>query len=204
MVRIGRSEGSAVYPPVTFEIETPYRMENWRPLVQWLLAIPHFVVLYALALIGFVFLVIAWFTTTFTGRLSPATAGWLAMVYRYQFRVTTYAGFMHDQYPDFDFTRTVEEPGGTPVTVAFAPEYEGRDRLTCGLRLLWLIPIAVFSAVIFFVAQILWFVAFFAVLFTGRWPEGLWDFVVKALRLNLRANTYGALLTDQYPPFALE
>ena len=193
-----------MYPPATFEIETPDRIENWRPLVQWLLAIPHFIVLYALGIVGFFFWVIAWFTTVFTGRLSAETAGWLAMIYRYQFRVTTYAGFMHDRDPDFDFRRLIEEPGGTPVTVSFVPQYEDRNRLTCALRIFWLIPIAIFSAIVFFVAQILWFIAFFAVLFTGRWPEGLWDFVVKALRLNLRANAYGALLTDQYPPFALE
>lgn len=193
-----------MYPPVTFEIEAPERIENWRPLVQWLLAIPHVIVLYALSIVGFFALVVAWFTTVFTGRLSPEVAGWLAMIYRYQIRVTTYAGFMHEEYPPFDFSRTLDEPGGMPVSVAFAPEYDDRNKLTCALRLFWLIPIAIFAAVIFFVAQILWFVAFFAVLFTGRWPEGLWDFVVKALRLSLRANAYGSLLTDQYPPFALE
>ena len=90
------------------------------------------------------------------------------------------------------------------MTVAFQPDYEDRNRLTCGLRIIWLIPIAIFSAIIFFVAQVLWFIAFFSALFTGKWPEGIWDFVIKALRLNLRAKAYGALLTDPYTPFALE
>ena len=193
-----------MYPPVTFEVSTPDRIANWRPLVQWLLAIPHFIVLYVLGIVGFVFWVIAWFTIVFTGRLSQNTAEWLAMVYRYQFRASAYAGFLHEEYPPFDFTRTLDDPGGQPVTVSFEVEFEDRNRLTSALRIIWLIPIAIFAAIIFFVAQIVWFIAFFAVLFTGRWPEGMLDFVTRALRLNLRANAYGALLTDQYPPFAVE
>ncbi|NND01799.1 MAG: DUF4389 domain-containing protein [Acidimicrobiia bacterium] len=193
-----------MYPAATLEIESPETIENWRPLVQWLLAIPHVVVLYFLGIAGVVAWVVAWFTTVFTGRLSEEVAGWLAMIHRYQFRVTAYTGFMYEEYPPFDFTRTLEEPGGSPVSVSFEPQFEERDRLTCVLRIFWLIPIAIFSAIVYFAATILWIGAFFAVLFTGRWPEGLLDFVVKALRLNLRANTYGSFLTDQYPPFALE
>lgn len=193
-----------MYSPATFEIETPETIDNWRPLVQWLLAIPHVVVLYFLSIAGFIAWVVAWFTTVFTGRLSEEVAGWLAMIYRYQHRVTAYSGFMYEEYPPFDFTRTVDEPGGSPVSVSFQPQYEDRNRLTCALRIFWLIPIAIFGAIIFFAASILWIGAFFVVLFTGRWPEGIWEFVVKALRLNLRVNTYASLLTDQYPPFAIE
>ena len=193
-----------MYPPVTFEVESPDRIENWRPLVQWFLSIPHMLVLYALSIVAFFAWVVAWFTIVFTGRMSAEVGGWIAMVHRYQFRVSAYAGFLHQEYPPFDFTRTFEEPGGTPMTVAFEPELEDRDRLTSALRIFWAIPIAIFSAIVMFVASILWFIAFFAVLFTGQWPEGLRDFVVKAMRLNLRANTYGSLLTDKYPPFTLE
>jgi hypothetical protein len=46
-------------------------------------------------------------------------------------------------------------------------------------------------------------IAFFAVLFTGRWPAGLRQFTVGVLRWWLRVETYLLLLTDDYPPFAL-
>jgi hypothetical protein len=47
-------------------------------------------------------------------------------------------------------------------------------------------------------------IAFFAVLFTGRWPEGLRSFVVGVMRWGTRVNAYLLLLTDKYPPFSLD
>jgi hypothetical protein len=45
-------------------------------------------------------------------------------------------------------------------------------------------------------------IALFAVLFTGRWPEGMRDFVLNVYRWYLRVSNYFLLLTDEYPPFA--
>jgi hypothetical protein len=46
-------------------------------------------------------------------------------------------------------------------------------------------------------------VAFFAVLFTGRWPQGLREFVIGASRWLLRVDAWFFLLADPYPPFSL-
>ncbi|MCP3975187.1 MAG: DUF4389 domain-containing protein [bacterium] len=190
--------------PAAFDVETPDRMANWRPLVQWLMALPHVLVMYVLGIVGFVVAVVSWFSIVFTGKLSESLAATQSMVLRYSMRTTAFAGFLHEEFPPFDFTSSTSEPGGTPVTVDFTPALENRNRLTVALRIFWLIPAAIFGAIVLFVAEILWFLAFFAVLFTGSWPEGLRDFVVKALRINVRVNAYGALLTDEYPPFALD
>lgn len=189
--------------PATLEVDVPDKTANWRPLVQWLLAIPHLVVVYFLQIAASVVALISWFVILFTGKLPEGIAGFQAMVLRYQLRVTAYSGFLFSDYPPFDFDTSSPEPGGTPVTLNVVPALEDRNRLTVGLRLLWVIPVAIFAAVIYLAASVVWIVAFFAVLFTGRWPEGMQQFIVKALRLTLQVNAYALLLTDEYPPFAL-
>jgi hypothetical protein len=50
-----------------------------------------------------------------------------------------------------------------------------------------------------------WIIAWFAILLTGRYPGGLFDFVVGVMRWSLRVDAYSVLLvTDEYPPFRLE
>ena len=63
---------------------------------------------------------------------------------------------------------------------------------------------ALYMFVIVIVGVVCWFLAFFAVLFTGRWPDGLRSWVMKAVRVSIRFNAYILLLTDEYPPFATD
>lgn len=187
--------------PATFSFDPPEKVANWRPLVQWFLAIPHMIVLYLLSIVGAIAGFVAWVTIVITGRMPEGLANFGCMVLRYQTRVGAYIGFLHEEYPPFDFTTTAADPGGNPVRIDFRPALEDRNRLTVLLRLIWMIPAAIFAVVIQWIAQILWFLAFFAVLFTGKWPGGLLDFVLGAQRVGLRLNAYVYLLTDEYPPF---
>jgi hypothetical protein len=66
------------------------------------------------------------------------------------------------------------------------------------------IPQFIVLAVLWLAGVVALVIAFFAVLFTGQWPPGLRDFVVKLMRWNQRVQAYFLLLTDQYPPFALD
>ena len=49
-----------------------------------------------------------------------------------------------------------------------------------------------------------WIIAFFAVLLTGEWPEGLRVWVMKLMRVWIRFSAYALMLTDEYPPFATD
>ncbi len=187
--------------PATFTFDPPEKVENWRPLVQWIMAVPHFIVLYFIQIVAGVCLLISWLAIVITGKLPQGLADFICMANRYEMRVMAYAGFLHGEYPPFDFTMTAADPGGQPVRVDFEPALEGRNRLTVLLRIIWAIPAMLFVFVIVLVAEILWFIAFFAVLFTGKWPTGLLDFVQGALRVATRGNAYFTLLTDEYPPF---
>ena len=87
-------------------LDVPYpdagRLNRWLPLVKWLLAIPHYIVLFFLY-IGALFAVIAaWFAILFTGRYPRGLFDYLVGVGRWTNRVTAYAAIMvTDQYPPF-------------------------------------------------------------------------------------------------------
>ena len=190
--------------PASIEVRTPERMANWRPLVQWVLAIPHLIIAGAMHYVAEAVAVISWFAILFTGKLPEGLASFQIMILRYQARAYAYAGFLHDAYPPFEFPAEPTEPGGTPVDVTIQPALTDRNRLTVGLRILWIIPAALFAALIMIVGFVVWIGAFFAVLFTGRWPDGLRSWAQKCLRVGIRIQAYGLLLTDEYPPFTTD
>lgn len=190
--------------PATLQIETPDRIANWRPLVQGILAIPHFIVVGVLDAVSQLLAVISWLAVLFTGRLPAGIANFQSMRLRYEMRVQAYAGFLHDQYPPFAFDATSADPGGTPVTVSYSPALEGRNRLTVLLRLIWMIPAVIFAVIVGVIAIICSILGFFAVLFTGRWPAALRRWVVASMVISNRVGAYSLLLTDDYPPFEVD
>jgi hypothetical protein len=81
-------------------------------------------------------------------------------------------------------------------------EEQGRWRTF--FRLILAIPWYLLGSVYVTAAFIVSFMAWFALLFTGRWPEGLYNFNVGVLRFLARANAFFYLQTQEYPPFAFE
>ena len=218
--------------PATFNVNTPDRVANWRPIVQWLLAIPHYIVLIVLSILSGLVGIAAWLAVVFTGRLPSGIAGFQAMVTRYGVRTFAYAFFLTDQYPPFDFTTSTADPGGHASSVSFSPSLEGRNRLMVLFRFvvpisvisnlstnevsiagwLWiaaiilaitLIPSSVYTVIVGIVAFVCAVLGFFAVLFTGRWPSGLHRLVVGSFLVDVRFSAYAALLTDEHPPFSI-
>ena len=191
--------------PATFEVERPDRIANWRPVVQWLLAIPHFLILYGLEIAARAVAVVAWFAIVFTGKMPEGLASLLCLFIRYNNRATAYAGFLREEYPPFAYDTVAPDLGDyPPVRTGLTPELEDRNRVTVGFRLILVIPQLIVLAVLGIAAFVVWVIGFFAVLFTGRWPEGMRTFVVGVMRWYTRVEAYLGLLTDRYPPFSLE
>jgi len=100
-----------VYPSTDEEqnahLELPYPdvqrdLNRWLPLVKWLLAIPHFIVLFFLYVGVFFAAIAAWFAILFTGRLPRGLFDYMAGVLRWSNRVTAYAVVLTtDEYPPF-------------------------------------------------------------------------------------------------------
>jgi hypothetical protein len=117
---------------------------------------------------------------------------------RFSARVGAYLALLTDQYPS-----TVEEQ-----SVHLEIDYPDAERdLNQWLPLVkWLlaIPHFIILGVLFVAAFFVVVFAWFAILFTGRYPRGLFDFVVGVGRWGLRVEAYAILLvTDRYPPFSL-
>lgn len=123
---------------------------------------------------------------------------WLLALNRFGARVGAYAGLLTDRYPSTDEEQSVH----------LDLDYPDATQLNRWLPLVkWFLAIPHFIVLIFlFIAAFFVTVfAWFAILFTGRYPAGLFDFVVGVARWSLRVSAYAFLLiTDQYPPFSLE
>jgi hypothetical protein len=195
---------SAAYP-ATFTFDPPEKVTNWRPLVNWLLAIPHFAVLYALRILGQVVAVISWFMIVFTGNMPDSFANIQAMWMRYEQRTYTFALFMREEYPPFAFATTTADDGqDSRVRVDVQPVLTDRNRMTVGLRIFYVIPHVIALIGLGIYAAILALINFFIVLFTGSWNPGMRDTVIKVQRWYVRVQAYFLLLTDEYPPFTLD
>jgi len=85
--------------------DVPNELNRWLPLVKWLLAIPHYIVLGFLAVAVFVIVVIAWFAILFTGRYPRGLFDFVVGVGRWALRVAAYAFLLTtDRYPPFSLS----------------------------------------------------------------------------------------------------
>lgn len=168
------------------------------------MAIPHLIIANALSALGQACAFIGWFAILFTGKMPQGLANIICMPLRYQTRAFAYAGFLHDKFPPFEFSSTPADPGDTPGQVNFQTTPKAATAVTVGFRLILAIPVLIFTALILIVSVLSALVGFFAVLFTGKWPAALRNWVLKGFNATIRMDAYVMLLTDQYPPFSTE
>jgi hypothetical protein len=117
---------------------------------------------------------------------------------RFSTRVSSYLALMSDRYPSTDEEQSVHLDLDYP---------DVKQDLNRWLPLVkWLLAIPHYVVLLFLgiVAVFAVIVAWFVILFTGRYPRGIFDFVEGVLRWALRVDAYALLLvTDRYPPFRL-
>jgi len=77
-------------------------LNRWLPLVKWFLAIPHYIVLFFLAIAAFLCIIVTWFAILFTGKYPRGIFDFVLGLYRWGLRVTSYAFILvTDRYPPF-------------------------------------------------------------------------------------------------------
>jgi hypothetical protein len=184
--------------PVHFHVQRQEEYRRLLPIVKGLLAIPHWIVLLFL-FIGLLFAVaISWFAVLFTGRYPRGIFDFVVGVQRWSMNVTAYTMLLTDAYPPFSLEPKPDYP------VHYDVEYPPDGKIARWRPLVhWLlaIPYLIAATVLVYVAFLLVIVAFFAILFTKRFPEGLFNFIVIAFRWQQRGNVYAYWMTEKYPPF---
>jgi hypothetical protein len=182
--------------PVTLEFERQEEYSRWLPFVKWLLLIPHYVVLIFLGLAAAVAIFISFFAVLFTRRYPRGMFDFVVGVYRWGMRVAAYLFLMTDRYPPF----SMDDDADYPVTLRI--EYPDEvDRWRPLVQWLLAIPYVLVAGILAYLAYLLVFFAFFTILFTKKFPEGLFNIVVVAFRWQMRGNAYEYWLTKRYPPW---
>ncbi len=124
---------------------------------------------------------------------------WSLALTKFGFRVAAYLDLLRDEYPSTDEDQSVH------IEIPYPDA--ARD-LSPGMPLVkWFlaIPHLVILSALWIAAIVVVIIAWFAILFTGRYPRVLFDFIVGVYRWTLRVWAYAFLLTtDRYPPFSLE
>lgn len=188
--------------PASVTVQPSERVANWRPLVHWIMLIPHFVILAVFHVVAWALALLTMLVVLFTGKLPAGIASFQVMYIRYYTRVLSYVHIIHDQYPPFEFPSSEEDPGGLPVAVNVAVEPGNRNRLAALFRPIYGLPQIVFVTVYSYLVVAVVTVAYFIILFTGRWPAGMRNFVIGFYRVHARYLTFIYMLTDKYPPFS--
>ena len=210
----------AAYPlQLTGRLDADLSRGLW--LVKWLLAIPHYIVLFFLWIAFAVVTFIAFFAILFTGRYPRGLFDFNVGVLRWSWRVGyySYSTLGTDRYPPFSL-RSLDYPADLMV------QYP--EQLSRGLVLVkwWLLAIPQYLLLAVFeggwwlgwsepsdaqwagdfpgLIGLLVLFAAVALLFTGRYPVTIFGFVMGLNRWVYRVIAYATLMTDQYPPFRLD
>ncbi|MBM6623080.1 DUF4389 domain-containing protein [Micrococcaceae bacterium RIT802] len=214
-------ERQSAYPLVLEGDFSPH-LSRWLWLVKWVLVIPHIIVLVFLWIAFLLLSVATFFSILVTGRYPRAIFDFNVGVLRWTWRVDyySYGALSTDRYP--------------PFTLADDPDYPARlyveypQQLSRGLVLVkwWLLAlphyliIGVFTGAAFAgyeqmrnenawaygsgLIGLLVCIAGLFLLFAGRYPRGVFDLVLGMNRWVFRVSAYAGLMTDKYPPLALD
>jgi len=141
---------------------------------------------------------IAWFVILFTKRYPRELFDFVVNINRWNANLAAYTFLMRDEYPPFSW-----DAGQYPVE--YDVEYpEELSRWLIFVKWILAIPHVIVLAFLFIGMFIALTVAWFAILFTKRFPESLFTFLVGVNRWTVRVNAYINLQRDEYPPFSLE
>ena len=143
---------------------------------------------------------IAWFAIVFTGRYPEGLYNFNAGFLRMATRVNGFYYLLIDEWPPFGG----EDAPNFPVRIGVPEPLDIYSRLKTGFRLIVGIPVMILGWFWSLILSVCAIIAWFAILFTGQAPGGLFEPMRSASAYLARAGGYFLLLTEDWPPFSYE
>ncbi len=181
--------------PVVFTAAYPERLVRWKTLLRIFLVIPVLVFWEVVSGAAAGVVVGSWLAILVRGRIPRWLFDFQVALYRWQSRALGYLLLLAEAYPAFEGD--------------WAINYDVRypERLARWKLLFWkiitAIPHFIILSILMLTVAIVTIIVWLFILFTGRYPRGLYDYVVGVLRWGARVEAYVLSLTDEYPPFNL-
>ena len=182
--------------PVSLEVDYPESLDPIKVLYKWIIAFPHWVILYFYGLLALVMAVVAFVRIIQTKKYPRAQFDFILGYLRWTARVYAYALLMRDEYPPF----SADEPYPVRIDVRYPEEdLEPRAVIQWLLVIPNLIVLWIFS-LLYLVSLVLAAIGIFQ---TRKYPQNQWRFALAIYRWWLHANAYGYGMTSVYPPFGV-
>jgi hypothetical protein len=186
--------------PVQYEADYVEKRSRLTTFFRLITTIPALIVTYFYGIAAGIVVFISWFALLFTGRYPEGMYNFVAGYIRNSTRVYSYHYLLTDAYPPFNGQ---EEPG-YPVRVHIAPPKESYSRAKVFFRIILLIPVAIIWYVYNIMLSVGALCSWVVIIFTGKQPEGLQNFINMAIRYHVDANAYGYLITEDFPPITVD
>ena len=186
--------------PVSYEADYVEERSRLTTFFRYFTAIPWQIVAYFYGIAGYIAAFIAWFALLFTGRYPQGIYDFVAGYLRMQTRTNAYAGLLTDDYPPF----SGDPDPDYPVRIDIAAPKPKYSRLKVFFRFLIGIPVMLLLLVWGIIAMVCIFLAWFAIVFSGKMPRGLFDPIRNASAYGTRATAYFLYLTEDWPPFGFD
>src|SRR3954471_5448229 len=187
--------------PISYEADPALEGRNrLTTFFRYIVAIPWLIVAYVYGFVAEIVAIIAWFAIVFTGKYPQGLYDFNAGYLRMTSRTNAYLYLLTDEFPPFGG----EEGPGYPVRIGVPAPLGEYDRLKTGLRLIIGIPVMLLAFVQGIILYVVSIIAWFAILFTGKLGEGLFNPMRSAMAYLVRTTGYFLLITEDYPPFTYE
>ena len=215
----GTSGPGAGYP-ARLEIDYPERVSRLKTLFRIILVIPIAIVVglvsgsfagvdtatdagndlvQGLAATGGVLFLATLLMLLFRRKYPRWWFNWNLELARFTTRVSAYLSLLRDEYPSTDEEQAIH------LDLDYPDASQDLNRFLPIVKWILAIPHYIVLAILIVAATVVTVIAWIVIIITGRYPRGMFDFVVGVYRWSLRVEAYAFLLiTDRYPPFSLK